>query len=72
MVSGTILSNPKLLLDCSSYFYMTPNIEISTLPQIAKATNLSIAQVFISLLFGDFKLMQSGDFYEGFKIKVIL
>jgi hypothetical protein len=24
MVSGTILSNPKLLLDYSSYFYMTP------------------------------------------------
>jgi hypothetical protein len=48
------------------------NTEISTLPQIARATNLSIAQVFISLLFGDFKLMQSGDFYEGFKIKVIL
>jgi hypothetical protein len=40
--------------------------EISTLSQIAKATNLSIAQVFISLLFGDFKLLQSGDFYEGF------
>jgi subtilisin family serine protease len=26
MVSGTILSNPKLLLDCSSYFYMTPKL----------------------------------------------
>ena len=46
------------------------NVEISTLPQIAKATNLSIAQVFISLLFGDFELVQSGDFYEGFKIEV--
>ncbi|MEO0014786.1 MAG: hypothetical protein RLZZ535_3175 [Cyanobacteriota bacterium] len=48
------------------------NVKISTLPQIAKATNLSIAQVFISLLFGDFELVQSGDFYEGFAIKVKL
>ena len=48
------------------------NVEISTLPQIAKATNLSIAQVFISLLFGDFELVQSGDFYEGFEIQVKL
>lgn len=46
------------------------NVEISTLPQIAKATDLSIAQVFISLLFGDFELLQSGDFYEGFAIEV--
>ena len=46
------------------------NIEISTLPQIAKATDLSIAQVFISLLFGDFELLQSGDFYEGLAIEV--
>ena len=46
------------------------NVKISTLPQIAKATDLSIAQVFISLLFGDFELVQSGDFYEGFEIEV--
>jgi hypothetical protein len=46
------------------------NVKISTLSQIAKATNLSIAQVFISLLFGDFELVQSGDFYEGVAIKV--
>ncbi|WP_019505957.1 hypothetical protein [Pleurocapsa sp. PCC 7319] len=46
------------------------NIEINTLPQISKATALSIAQVFISLLFGDFELLQSGDFYEGFAIEV--
>jgi hypothetical protein len=46
------------------------NIEIGTLPQIAKATDLSIAQVFISLLFGDFELLQSGDFYEGLAIEV--
>jgi hypothetical protein len=46
------------------------NIEISTLAQIAKATDLSIAQVFISLLFCNFELLQSGDFYEGFTIEV--
>ena len=46
------------------------NVEISTLPQIAKTTDLSIAQVFISLLFGNFELVQLGNFYEGFKIEV--
>ena len=46
------------------------NVEVSTLSQIAKATDLSIAQVFISLLFGDFELLQSGDFYEGLAIEV--
>jgi hypothetical protein len=25
MVSGTILSNPKYSLNCSTYFYITPN-----------------------------------------------
>ena len=50
--------------------FLKTNVEISTLDQIAKATNLSIAQVFISLLFGDFELVQSGDFYEGLAIEV--
>ena len=27
MVSGTIISNPKLLSDCSSYFYIVPKFE---------------------------------------------
>ena len=46
------------------------NQNINTLPQIVKATGLSIAQVFISLLFGEFELVQSGDFYEGYMINV--
>ncbi|MDJ0751762.1 MAG: hypothetical protein QNJ11_19920 [Woeseiaceae bacterium] len=46
------------------------NQNINTLPQIVKATGLSIAQVFISLLFGEFELVQSGGFYEGYVINV--
>ncbi len=46
------------------------NSRIHTLPQIVRATGLSKAQVFISLLFGDFELVQSGDFYEGLGIEV--
>ena len=46
------------------------NTEISTLPQISRTTSLSIAQAFISLLFGDFELAQSGDFYDPERISV--
>lgn len=46
------------------------NRSINTLPQIVKATGLSIAQVFISLLFGQFELVQSEGFYDGYEIKV--
>ena len=51
--------------------FLETNVEISSLPQIAKATDLSITQVFISLLFGaNFELVQLGDFYEGLAIEV--
>ena len=46
------------------------NPSMNTLPQIVKATGLSLAQVFISLLFGEFELVQSGGFYDGFEINV--
>ena len=46
------------------------NPQIDTLLEIANATGLSLAQVFISLLFADFELSQSGDFYDGFEIKI--
>ncbi len=36
------------------------NPKINTLPQIVKATELSLAQVFISLLFGEFELVKVG------------
>lgn len=55
----------NLVFEC-----LEANAEVSTLAQIAKITNLSIAQVFVSLLFGDFELLQSGDFYEGLAIEV--
>jgi hypothetical protein len=41
-----------------------------SVPQIIQATSLSIAQVFISLLFGEFSLKQNGSFYEGDSIQV--
>ena len=50
--------------------FLEINPSINTLPQIVKATGLSDAQVFISLLFGGFELVQSGEFYDGFEINV--
>ncbi len=44
--------------------------QINTLAQIVRATDLSTAQVFISLLFGEFELNQTGDFYDEFEICV--
>ncbi|MGV2831395.1 hypothetical protein [Myxosarcina sp. GI1(2024)] len=46
------------------------NPQVNTLAQIVRATNLSVAQVFISLLFGEFELNRTGDFYDGFEICV--
>lgn len=46
------------------------NPQVNTLAQIVRATDLSMAQVFIALLFGNFKLVPSEDFYEGFEIRV--
>lgn len=45
------------------------NPQIDTMPQIIEATNLSIAQVFISLLFSDYELIQRNNFYGEIKIK---
>ncbi|WP_036487544.1 hypothetical protein [Myxosarcina sp. GI1] len=44
------------------------NPQVNTLIQIVRATDLSVAQVFISLLFGNFELVPSENFYDGFKI----
>lgn len=46
------------------------NPQVNTLIQIVRATDLSVAQVFISLLFGEFELNRTGDFYDGFEICV--
>jgi hypothetical protein len=43
--------------------------QIKSLSEIVGATCLSQAQVFITLLFGNFTLIQQGDFYEGDSIK---
>jgi hypothetical protein len=44
--------------------------KIKSLPQIVQTTSLSLAQVFISLLFGGFILKQDDSFYEGDSIQV--
>lgn len=46
------------------------NPQVNTLAQIVRATDLSTAQVFISLLFGEFELNRTGNFYDGFEICV--
>ncbi|MEY2831298.1 MAG: hypothetical protein RLZZ574_556, partial [Cyanobacteriota bacterium] len=45
------------------------NPQIDTMLQIIEATNLSIAQVFISLLFSDYELVQRNNFYGEIEIK---
>lgn len=45
------------------------NPKIGTMLQIVEATNLSIAQVFISLLFSDYELIQRNNFYGEIEIK---
>ncbi len=45
------------------------NPKIDTMLQIVEATNLSIAQVFISLLFSDYKLIQRNNFYGEIEIE---
>ncbi|MFM2315620.1 MAG: hypothetical protein RLZZ04_4898 [Cyanobacteriota bacterium] len=45
------------------------NPQIDTMFQIVEATDLSIAQVFISLLFSDYELIQRNNFYGEIKIK---
>jgi hypothetical protein len=43
--------------------------EANTLSAIALFNNLTLAQVFMAILFGSFQIEQSGGFYEEFKIK---
>jgi hypothetical protein len=45
------------------------NPKIDTMLQIVEATNLSIVQVFISLLFSDYELVQQNNFYGEIEIK---
>jgi hypothetical protein len=45
------------------------NPQIDTMLQIVEATDLSIVQVFISLLFSDYELIQRNNFYGEIKIK---
>ena len=42
----------------------------ATLADIVERLELTKAQIFIALLFGDFELSQSSDFYNGFDIKI--
>ena len=42
----------------------------TTLAEIFERLELTKAQIFIALLFGDFELSQPGDFYNGFDIKI--
>ena len=42
----------------------------ATLAEIVERLELTKAQIFIALLFGDFELSQSSDFYNGFDIKI--
>ena len=42
----------------------------ATLADIVEILKLTKAQIFIALLFGDFELSQSSDFYNGFDIKI--
>ena len=46
------------------------NPKIDNLRDIVETTGLSLVQVFISLLFGDFQLRQEGSFYDFKSIKV--
>jgi hypothetical protein len=45
------------------------NPQIDTMLQIVETTNLSIVQVFISLLFSDYELIQRNNFYGEIEIK---
>ncbi|PSB05976.1 hypothetical protein C7B62_24015 [Pleurocapsa sp. CCALA 161] len=45
------------------------NPQIDTMLQIVEATDLSIVQVFISLLFSDYELIQRNNFYGEIEIK---
>ncbi len=42
----------------------------ATLAEIVERLKLTKAQIFIALLFGNFELSQSSDFYNGFDIKI--
>ena len=44
--------------------------ETNTLPEIAKLNNLTLAQAFVAALFGNFKIEQSGGFYEVEQLKL--
>ena len=42
----------------------------ATLAEIVERLELTKVQIFIALLFGNFELSQSSDFYNGFDIKI--
>lgn len=44
--------------------------DVNTLPKIAKLNDLTLAQVFIAALFGDFNIEQRGNFYEVEQLKL--
>ncbi|MGV2831788.1 hypothetical protein [Myxosarcina sp. GI1(2024)] len=44
--------------------------KVNTLPEIAKSNDLTLAQTFVAALFGNFKIEQSGGFYEVEQLKL--
>lgn len=44
--------------------------KVNTLPEIAKSNDLTLAQTFVAALFGNFKIEQSGGFYEIEQLKL--
>jgi hypothetical protein len=44
--------------------------EVNTLPKIAQLNDLTLAQAFVAVLFGNFRLEQFGDFYEVNQLKL--
>ena len=46
--------------------------KVNTLPEIAKLNDLTLAQAFVTGLFGHFKIEQLGDFYEVEGLKLFL
>lgn len=46
--------------------------EVNTLPEIAKLSDLTLAQSFVAALFGNFKIEQRGNFYEVDRLELFL
>lgn len=44
--------------------------KVNTLPEIAKSNDLTLAQTFVAALFGNFRIEQSGGFYEVEQLKL--